>query len=232
MLEQYLCMSRIAEARSHSCTPLEVEMHCFGRAFTENVTGLSQGSKARGLPVKPGLCGCQVFCSFSESGGTIQPLRPAVLSCPCVLSSQCCEGVCRLQLRLLSTQLLLPFAGEWRVPWAGSLQWRVRSTSACDGRGGDSVHWNCRGDEHQGAANPGTCNLEGSPGDANTGSAADSQQPDRKRLPSAVSGFLQPAVREDFGAVSLLLWHSYHTGQRDSSKGTRRLVTNIRAINC
>lgn len=64
MSEQYLCMSGIAEAHRHSCIPLEVEMHCFERAFTENITGLRQGSKARRLPVKPGLSGCQVSVVF------------------------------------------------------------------------------------------------------------------------------------------------------------------------
>lgn len=82
MLEQYLCMSSIAEAHSHSCIPLEVEMHCFGRAFTENNAGLRQGSKAQRLPVKPGLSGCQVFALFQLRNNSASQTLNAIVYFP------------------------------------------------------------------------------------------------------------------------------------------------------
>jgi len=41
MSERYLCTSNIAEVHCPTCIHLEVEMHCLGRTFTENIPGVT-----------------------------------------------------------------------------------------------------------------------------------------------------------------------------------------------
>lgn len=68
-------------------------MHCFGRAFAENITGLRQGCKAQRLPVKPGLSGCQVFVIFQLRNNSASDFE-CYYALPCSIAAAAAAGVC------------------------------------------------------------------------------------------------------------------------------------------